>query len=408
MESELNLNMLLELSAEKWVQNGFCLGRSAEVDTTIFLHGALPGERVRARIVKIRATHAFAIAEEILSPSPERRISDCEAFPACGGCSFRHMDYLAGNQRGSGESEAEFELKVRLLSEQKFLQACLDESAPELFYAEPLAYRNHVQIQFQLGESGVSQDRGFFSLHSNQLIPLPTAGCANLSPELNSAIQKWIPPRPGKFIFREIEGKIYLPEAIEKADFLSESYKGQDWLLPAGGFFQSNRFLWPRWLEFIENTMTEFLNRPGISKPDTLELFSGSSLIGGVLRDKLGRYKGLESSKTALKAARKNFKHRKLEGDFLPGDLYRSAPDFQGTELVISNPPRAGMKKQLVQACVNAEVPTVLYSSCSPATLNRDLGIFRERGYKTLKTGIFDFFPRTPHLEVVILLHREI
>src|SRR5690606_14632399 len=96
----------LSLYIEKWVQNGLCLAHDDQ-GKPIFVHGALPGQNVRADLVKERSTHSFAVVLDALS--------DCSSFPKCGGCSFRHIPYAD-----------EIELKVSLLQEMPDLKPFLD------------------------------------------------------------------------------------------------------------------------------------------------------------------------------------------------------------------------------------------------------------------------------------------
>ena len=374
----------LELDALKWVQNGYTLCRTSE-GLPVFLHGALPGEKVRARIVKTRSGHCFARVEQVLTPAPERLSSDCSAFPACGGCSFRHLDY-----------EAELELKLKLLGEFKTLTAALEAAEPRVYSAEPGAYRRAVQIHADPEAGGA----GFFALHTNDIVPLPKEGCAQLTPALNQAVRDFSFQEPGRFSFQDMGESVLTPAGPTPGGLVRAGLDSFHWDYPASGFFQNNLHLTSDWLEFLRAAIPD-------GKPSTLELFCGSGVIGGFCRELLGDYRGLDSHRPGIKAARKNFKSRGFQGDFQVEDLYRSSPDFSGFQLLISNPPRAGMKQKLLREVIRVGTPTILYSSCNPATLDRDLGILAKEGYGTVKTAVFDFFPRTPHLEVVVLLERK-
>lgn len=378
------------LSAEKWVQNGYTLAHLAS-GLPVFIHGALPGEEADLRFTKVTHSHAFARAVKILTASPARLDSDCSAFPACGGCSFRHLSY-----------PAELELKVGLLRDMKHIASCMDENEIEIVSADPDGYRNHVQLQ--TGKSGA----GFFALHSNDVVPLPEEGCRQLTPALNKAVSDFSPVGKGRLNFRDTIDGVFGPEQMEKNILLGADLgerpqvkgirEASTWRFPSTGFFQVNRFLLLPWLNRIRDWIPE-------GRPDVCELFCGSGVIGGFCRSALGRYTGYESAGPSVDAAEFNFQENGMKGKFERVDLYREPPALENVSLVIANPPRSGLKEHLAEALVRSRANHIIYSSCSPQTLNRDLGILF-RAFRCSGIAMFDFFPRTPHVEVVMRLSR--
>jgi len=371
---------------EKWVQNGLTIGRRKEDQGTTFIHGALPGETVVARIVKSRSTHDFAIVESILEASPERIASDCPSFPLCGGCSFRHIGY-----------EEERKIKFELLNDLKNISPLVHAKGKTIpfYFDEPLAYRNHTQIQIKGGTPG------FFALHTNDIIPLPENGCLNLSPELNSEILEWKNLPEGRFSLRAgSEGIVYPDDPRTAVEEKISTPEGSfEWSLPPRGFFQNNRYLLGTWLSILNSWIPA-------GNPDTMELFSGSGIIGGYSRKKLGKYIGLDFDNNLLRTARNSFDNRGLQGKFARQDLYKKElPDFKGG-LIIMNPPRAGLNDKLIHRLIKFSPATLIYSSCNPHTMNRDLGPLLQAGYEVGDAAIFDFFPRTPHLEMAMVLTR--
>ena len=428
------VDSVISIRAEKWVQQGFCLGYlpldhagaspddfshdfSGDGDASgprgfpVFLHGALPGETVHARVTRSNNRHCFALVEEVLSPAASRTTSDCPAFPRCGGCSFRHIDYAD-----------EVALKLQLLDELKFLRQCIDDArALERFKthtAAPDAYRTRARLH----RANPDAPPGFYELHSNRIVPIPeTVGCRQLAPDLNeAALQELVAhaqsdggnaspsPQAPQYTKRP-QPKRHHTLQLELDDPVEVD--GRPWRVPGGAFFQANQFLLNDWLasarSMLEPKPESDLQTPA-DPPKTLELFCGSGLLGGSLRALLGEYQGYDNSATGLKAARKNFKQRAYSGRFENRDLYRRpVPVPPETKLALINPPRAGMNQRQIPLLAEAGVDRILYSSCNPATLNRDLGKFLERGYAARAVEVFDFFPRTPHLEVLILLERE-
>lgn len=366
---------ILSIRAEKWVQNGYALGHDPEGEP-IFIHGALPNEAVDLQRVARRETHSFGIA---LTGSAWSGYSECPAFPLCGGCSFRHLPY-----------EEEREIKLRLLRELKPIDQLLNGEVR--YHGSPRdGYRNHIRIQSQEGRSG------FYKILSHEVIPFN--GCRNLSPALNEAVLNYPGyPESGESRFRETAERIYNPVDLARYPCIAEIVAGRRWLFPSGGFFQSNRFLIEPWL----NELASMIENEGSS---AVELFCGSGLIGGAVRSRVGNYTGIESDRNAIEAARRNFSDHGFEGRFICADLYREPPDLQGAETVIVNPPRSGLNRPLMERIAES-AREIIYSSCNPHTLNRDLAHLMKRGYHPDRCAIFDFFPATPHLEMAVRLRR--
>lgn len=381
----------ITLKALKWVQNGYTLCRNDSGETG-FLHGALPGETVRAEISKSTSSHFFARTLEVLEVSPSRIPSDCASFPRCGGCSFRHMSY-----------EDELKVKIDLIRELHPLDECLEKVRARggehftVHSSTPNGYRNHAQLQCE------KQKKGFFSPHSNDIVDLPPEGCRQLSDNLNEAAGKFSPHGKLKARFRETYEGIFGPEELKKLRVIREKITVNDsefiWEMPSGGFFQNNRFLLGEWLAVLENSVPT-------GKPATIELFCGSGVIGGHLREKIGAYSGYELDRESLKCAKINFHAFGIQGKFFHSDLYKNPPELK-TDLIICNPPRAGLKNALLGGFQKTKARSVLYSSCSTHTLSRDLAFILKAGFEPVRAAIFDFFPRTPHLEVVIRLDRS-
>lgn len=382
------------LQPRKWVQNGYTLAHHE--GRAVFVHGALPGEEVRAEVVQSNARLLFARALEILSPAPERIANDCAVFPQCGGCSFRHLGY-----------EAELQLKLDLLNEHKHLRAVREElrenGITERVHASPPdGYRARTRLHVRRDGDGVSL--GFYAPSSHDIIDLPEDGCKQLDPEINAVLiedrQKFrddpgsVPPaRAGKRGARRDPSMI-----IDALDDLEIA--GLDWQRPDGAFSQTNRHLVRPWLDALRSLVPA-------GQPNTIELFCGHGLIGGFVRDLLGeRYDGYDNHAASLKFARRNFQTRAFAGNFHSLDLYNNAvaPDRE-TGLALVNPPRAGLAREQIDAFAGT-VPAVLYSSCNAATLDRDLGALLTHGYAPKALHVFDFFPRTPHVELVILVER--
>ncbi|MDH5655369.1 MAG: methyltransferase, partial [Spirochaetia bacterium] len=268
--------------------------------------------------------------------------------------------------------------------------------------------RNQYRNQIRVHSDGTHV--GFYRIHSRDIVPLPAEGCLNISKNLNESIQEYFygRKRTGSFRFREHGGKTFSPNDLDLQKTIMECIpffgdgipnpfpaENFNWEIPADGFFQQNQEMLLPWLFKIAEMI------PG-GNPDTAELFSGNSLIGGFLRKQLGNYQGFESHKISLDLARKNFNRMGLQGRFKKMDLYREAPELK-TDLVIANPPRAGLKKKILEK-LKERKGTLIYSSCNPHTMNGDIKFLLNSGYSCTHSAVFDFFPCTPHLELVLSL----
>ncbi len=385
--------VILTLRAEKWVQNGFCLAHD-EAGRPVFVHGALPGETVEVEVDRERSTHRFARTVRVIEEATERIQPDCSVFGSCGGCSFRHLSYAD-----------ECALKLELLGEFAHLRELRERGALSFVPSPADGYRTAVRVH----RAG---DRlGLFALHSNEVVPLPPEGCRQLAEPLREAVLSAAcappasaeGPRPAgveDLRFLQHSGGIAGEEEHRRGDIVTIRIDSLAWRLAAGSFVQSNGALLPKWLEWIRSHVPD-------GKPDCVELFCGTGLISGFARARLGRVFGLDSHARSIASARDNFRTHGFEGSFAKRDLYGhqwSAPD---TSLLICNPPRAGLKEATLQAVGGVRrLRHVLYSSCNPATLERDLQKMTRMGWELRTGAAFDFFPRTPHLEVVVLLER--
>lgn len=408
------LGTIVSVTTTKWVQNGFCLAHT-EDGVALFVHGALPEETVRVLIDRERTGHRFGRVIEVTVPSAERLASDCSAFPTCGGCSFRHMTYAQ-----------EVLLKKQLLLEFSSLRALHEQGRLEFVQSPPDGYRMTVRLHH--GKDSF----GFYAPHSRSVVEFPESGCAQLLPELNEKILgergransngtaldqsgavsgATVGTRGGHSESRAVSvvDRSYLAHTggvAVQADFASKSIVGVQvgalrWEFPLGVFFQNNRPLLQPWLEWMQARVPE-------GQPDTAELFCGTGIVSGYLRPRLGEVRGYDSDPGGLAAARQNFKRLQFEGQFSNVDLYSRTPQLPNSALMICNPPRAGLNKALVAAIGKlSRLSTILYSSCNQATLDRDLKALQVEGFVAKEAAVFDFFPRTPHTETVVLLHKE-
>ncbi|PKA17713.1 class I SAM-dependent RNA methyltransferase [Leptospira haakeii] len=393
MSTEKNRREISGLVVEKWANLGTCISHAE--NKTVFVKGAVPGETVRIRTDKENSKLVWGTVQSVENVSPLRIASDCSAFPECGGCSYRHIPY-----------EEELQIKKSLLNDSFLYVSKFDPSQiPEIaILSGPSdSYRNtaQIKIEFKKGKTNA----GFYKENSNSLVLFPKEGCKHLPSEMNEYVRKNLGnkktfSRKGDWRLRYSSGEIleYDKKEVKIGPYLPEKI---EWSIPAEGFTQVNRFLLEEWMLKIRSWI------PKDCGP-VLEFYSGAGLISLAIGHLVSRLSGYELSDSSVDAAKKNAKkigysHLEFHTMDLNSSLSKKM-DFFDAKLCILNPPRAGASSSLLDFLDGFKASRVIYSSCNHSTLARDLGILKNSGYKLKEIILTDFFPRTKHFEVLVLL----
>lgn len=414
----------------------------------VFVKGALRGERVEVLIEHVGHSAAWAGVVKLLEPSPARIAPDCPYYNVCGGCQFRHMSY--------GE---ELEAKRQRVEDALRRIGGTDIAVPVIHGAEHiLRYRNKVQFPVAGGAIGYYRGR------THQVVDV--ADCL-LQPEVDTAcraaVKEWmtrfhIPAydeRTGRGLVRHLflrtnsrgealcclvvngnklphEGE--LVDALLAAapalaglvlsvntrktnvilggefrtlwgrDWLEEELCGHSFRLSAPSFFQVNRaqaeVLYRRALDFAALSGTETV----------VELYCGIGTISLTLAERARQVIGVEVVPKAVEDARENARRNGLEGKtrFSCGDAAALAArlEREGVRpgVVVVDPPRKGLAPEVADTIARMAPDRVVYVSCDPATLARDVKRFTALGYAPERAEAVDLFPRTAHIETVLLL----
>ncbi|MGJ4787540.1 class I SAM-dependent RNA methyltransferase [Leptospira koniambonensis] len=393
MSTEKNRREISGLVVEKWANLGTCISHAE--NKTVFVKGAVPGETVRIRTDKENSKLIWGTVVSAENISTRRIESDCSAFPECGGCSYRHIPY-----------EEELQIKKSLLSDSFLYVSRLDPSQIpeiEILSGPSDSYRNtaQIKIEFKKGKTNA----GFYKENSNSLVHFPKEGCKHLPAEMNEYVRKNLGnkktfSRKGDWRLRYSSGEIleYDKKEVKIGPYLPEKL---EWTIPAEGFTQVNRFLLEEWMLKIRSWIPKDCG-------SVLEFYSGAGLISLAIGHKVSHLSGYELSNSSVQAAEKNaekvgYSHLEFHTLDLNSTLPKKLDSF-GAELCILNPPRAGASSSLLDFLDGSRPSRVIYSSCNPSTLARDLGILKNSGYKAKEIVLTDFFPRTKHFEVLVLL----
>jgi tRNA/tmRNA/rRNA uracil-C5-methylase (TrmA/RlmC/RlmD family) len=343
-------------------------------DFVVFVPFVLVGEVVEAEVTEVKKSFARAKLLRVVTPAPERVEPKCRYFTACGGCQYQHMDY-AEQLRMKHKQIADLFERIGKISP--------DKVAPVVGCPQPYGYRNRIMIRSQWNKPEQKLNIGFIRADGGLVEDITE--CKIAEPALNDQIlevRKNPPPKGGIKVVLRVH-----PEG---------------WEVPADSFFQNNFFLLPKLVE----TVGAALKSSGAKY--LVDVFCGVGFFGIELADQVESFVGVEFDRMAIKAARKNAATRgRTNGEFvagavedlLPGLLIRFTP---GATSVLLDPPRKGCWPQTLQLLRETKPAQVIYVSCHPATMARDLNILCADGvFELARVTPLDMFPQTQHIECV-------
>ncbi|HZP04032.1 MAG TPA: 23S rRNA (uracil(1939)-C(5))-methyltransferase RlmD [Terracidiphilus sp.] len=413
---------------EKPIYGGAFLAR--DEGKAVFVPLTLPGEQARVHIVENKSSYATAEAVEITAPASERVTPGCRHFGVCGGCQYQHASY-----------DAQLRFKQSILRETLERGGVQPPAEIAVLAAEPWAYRNRIRLAFD-----AVGNPGYRTMRSHAIVPI--AECPIAAPLLVRAalaaaeiIRTASPaPRlselslfcnaeesallasidfatPAKFPFEkfcgalaeripELTGATYdvvsrneqLPRTAARWGAASLDYQasGAAYRVDHGAFFQVNRWL-----------VDALVDRVTSGHQGTLawDLFAGVGLFARKLAASFVQVVAVESAPSATAALGHNLRGVRATAvksatlDFLRRKSER--PD-----LVVVDPPRTGLGTETTTLLAKFAAPAMVYVSCDPATLARDLRALIGSGYAIEKIALADLFPQTFHIETIVHLRR--
>lgn len=374
---ELTPGQRLELSIADMAFGGESVARIN--DFVIFVPFVIPGEKIVAEVTEVKKKFARAKLVEVTTPSPLRVEPQCPYFAACGGCQYQHVAYAE-----------QLVLKRKQIADlfQRIGHLSGEKVAPVIPCPRPYGYRNRVMIRSQWNRPEQRLNIGFVRWDCGLVEDITQ--CAIAEPAINEQIthaRAHPPPKGGiKLVLR------VAPEG---------------WDVPPDSFFQNNFFLLPRLVE----TVRELVCASGTRH--LLDLFCGVGFFALELADVVESFIGVEYDRAAIQAARRNAEARKrANGEFisamvedaLPNLLRRFTP--QATTVLL-DPPRKGCDPATLRLLREQGPAQIVYISCHPATMARDLNILCGEGvYELVQAVPLDMFPQTQHVECAASLKR--
>ncbi|MCX5375349.1 class I SAM-dependent RNA methyltransferase [Streptomyces sp. NBC_00091] len=411
---------------------GHCIARTAE-GRVLFVRHTLPGEKVIARVTEGESDSRFLRADAItvLTASKDRVEAPCPyAGPGkCGGCDWQHAKPGA-QRRLKGEVVAEQLKRLAGLTPEEagWDGTVMPAEGDKLPAGQVPQWRTRVQFAIdEDGNAGLRKHRS----HDVELIDHCMIAAPGVT-ELGIEKQDWpqmatveaiaasgsgdrqvvLTPRPGgRLPLVELDKPVSVLRVEEKdggvhrvhgRPFVRERADGRTYRVGMGGFWQVH----PQAADtLIKAVMQGLMPRKGEM---ALDLYCGVGIFAGALAERLGEtgaVLGIESGKRAVEDARHNladFPRVRIE----QGKVDQALPKTGITEcdLVVLDPPRAGAGKQTVRHIAGLSARRIAYVACDPAALARDLGYFKDAGYKVRTLRVFDLFPMTHHVECVAIL----
>jgi 23S rRNA (uracil1939-C5)-methyltransferase len=370
--STLRLGDRVILTITDLAFGGEGVGRHGE--QVVFVPFVCPGERVEVKITECRKQFARGVLAHLISRSPDRVTPECRFFGECGGCQYQHLAY-----------EAQLRWKRKQIADlfQRVGGFPSDRVAPVLPCPQPYGYRNRILVRSQWNKPAQTLNLGYIR-HDGHLVA-DIDHCAIAEPALNEALQAWRaspPPKGG------IKTELRIPP--------------DDWVVPNHSFFQNNFHALPSLVEVVRQRIQDSGMR------QLLDVYCGVGFFSLELAGLLDRFVGLELDAHAIRAARENQRRRGIDhGQFVAGDADRLLPEWiqrmnPAHSAVLLDPPRTGCRPSSLEVLREARPAQILYVSCHPATLARDLRhLCGDRRYKLASLQPVDMFPQTQHVECI-------
>lgn len=419
----------------------------------MFVKDALPGEKVIAKVIKISKNYAVGKLIDILKPSAERTEPVCSIYKRCGGCQLMHASY-----------REQLNLKTKRVEDAIRRIGKIDDFIihPTLGMDNPYKYRNKVQLP--VGKRNGRVQIGFFAPRSHDIIDMDTC---NIQDEVADRVveftRRWIEKYnipvyeetsgngdirhimvrrgfktgdvmivivtntnklPGRKEFVDamvggIEGIKSIIQNVNSSktnvilgnknitlwgsDTITDYIEGFKFSISPLSFFQVN----PVQTEVLYGKALEYA---GLTGSETVfDAYCGTGTISLFLAQKAKMVYGVEVIPEAVQNAVENARGNNVENvKFITGQSEKEIPELIGKgikpDVVVVDPPRKGCERELLDAIASVKPKRIVYVSCDPGTLARDLGILEGLGYRTLEVQPVDMFPMTAHVECVIMM----
>lgn len=350
-------------------------------DFVLFVPYVIPGETAEVEVIEVKKAFGRAKLLRVITPSADRVTPACQHFGACGGCQYQHIAY-------PGQLAMKRKQVVDLF--QRIGGIAADVVAPVVPCPQPYGYRNRIMIRSQWNKPEQKLNIGFVRADCGLVEDI--FECKIAEPALNQQIthvRKNPPPKGG------IKVVLRIPP--------------EDWEVPRDSFFQNNFFLLPGLVETVRTALQ------AAGTKHLVDLYCGVGFFGIALAGTVESFVGVECDRMAITAARKNAATKNAtNGEFISATVEDALPTLvnkfsAAATSVLIDPPRKGCLPQTLQLLREQRPAQIIYVSCHPATMARDLNILCADGVFTLaRVTPLDMFPQTQHVECVADLRATV
>lgn len=394
----ISLGQECEVTIEKLIYGGQGLARFQ--GATIFVPLSAIGDKLKVRITNTEKTFFRAEIIEILEPSIDRRKPHCKHFGQCGGCQLQHLDY-----------------SVQLIAKAEFIRDSLKrighfdwQSTIEIKHDKEFNYRNRTQLKVERATTPFQI--GFYKEGSHEVCDIED--CPILAPELNQALTKVRNSQQDIALSEIAYSKIDLikgdkgvssnqkiadltPEAI------SQKVLDIDYSFDPGCFFQVNQYLLTTLIEMVIGTRKGKI---------AIDLYAGIGFFALQLAKSYQKVIATEVHQQTSNWAIHNIEANSINNvEFFSFStekwLAKFSRKFGGIDLIVLDPPRVGIIKKTLLSIAEMRPKEIVYVSCDPSTLARDLRVLADNGYELVSITGIDLFPQTYHIETVAVLKRQ-
>lgn len=346
------------------------LGITRVNDKVTFVEQALPGETVDIKVTEEKKKYNLAKIQTIIEKNPNRIEPICPYYEECGGCDFGHVNY---------ETELKYkkEKVENILKKYAHIDVNIEITPSDKVYN----YRNKITLHKQ------NEKIGLVKKNSSEVIEIKE--CKLVDEKINEILHN----KPKEGIIRT-NGKEIILNENENITINIDKYKFK---VNLNSFFQINPYTYEKMFNHIKKLIS--------SNDVLLDLYSGVGVFSILLSENCKKIYGIEINENSYKNALENKKINNLENiDFMLGKVEDNLPKIkEKIDTIIVDPPRNGLSKTTIKQIININPKKIIYVSCNPMTLSRDLNLLNSN-YNLESIKAFDMFPKTNHVECVCKL----
>ncbi len=438
---------LQEVTIEKMVNGGYGLGRLPE-GKAVFVEGAYPGEKVLVRLTRVKKDFSFARTVTVLEPSPKRVKPSCPHFGSCGGCQWMDIDYkeqlvykkailedtlkrvgkiketvlpVVPSERISGyRGKMEFSLSkdrylgLKMRYSHKIVKIKRCEISPEVFN-DILRNLKKLLDAFEVSIYDFERKKGVlkhvvlrYAVSTNQTMVIFVTKTESFQEgkEIARKLRSVVPGITSIIHVMNSKDSVVLRgpyRTLWGEGIILEKFDWEEFQIPPTAFFQNNYWITRKILDHVY----EELNLEG--NETVLDLYSGIGTFSIRVAKGAGKVIAVESSRVSVKAGKSNANINRVQNvAFVEADVENFLTSVsERIDKVILDPPREGAGIKVMRRLLDIRPTRIVYVSCEPSTLARDLKVLVEEGYSIEKIQPFDMFPHTFHIETVVTLSRK-